>query len=554
MRALRRVGMVDDREARGKSSPLIEAMAQPEIYPNHPANVELRQTHISSVFLAGDYVYKVKKPVHFTFLDYSTIDKRYHFCQEELRLNCRLAPTVYLDVVPIMQQEREYALGGHLMTAGRWALAEYAVKMRRLPEERMLDTLVKEGRVGNKEIHAIAERLVLFHLAAATDQGSLYSAPETIWQRFGSNLKETERFIGQTITEKEITSIQDYSRRLLTQHRDLLEARLRQERIREGHGDLRAEHICLTSDIIVFDCIEFDERLRYCDVASEIAFLAMDLDNLGAPQLTEELVATYETMAQDETIRQLLPFYKCYRAFVRGKVESLKSQEEEVPHVERERAKAQAKRYFHLANRYAKGTPAPALLIVCGLVGTGKSTIARLLGDLTGFSVFNSDTTRKRLASIPTTARPRDEYRPGIYSDNFTRRTYDTLLTEAERLLKGGRGVIVDATFKEPRYRARFINLASRLRIPVLFVECQAQKQEIFRRLQEWRRRLDKVSDATWNVYLRHKEEFVPFSDIPDHCHIIVNTDTKLEEGITRVEEFLRERGNYEITSSSIFR
>jgi hypothetical protein len=239
---------------------------------------------------------------------------------------------------------------------------------------------------------------------------------------------------------------------------------------------------------------------------------------------------------------------------VRGKVESLKSAEEEVPDAERERAKAQAKRYFHLAYRYAKGTPAPALLIVCGLVGTGKSTIARLLGDLTGFSVFNSDTTRKQLAHIPTTARPQDEYRPGIYSDNFTRRTYDTLLTEAERSLREGRGVIVDATFKEPRYRALFLNLASRLKIPVLFVECQAQEQEIFRRLQERGRRLDEVPDATWNVYIRNQEGFVPLRDIPDHCHITVNTETKLEEGIERVEEFLRERGNYEISSSSIFR
>jgi len=329
---------------------------------------------------------------------------------------------------------------------------------------------------------------------------------------------------------------------------------LREERIREGHGDLRAEHICLTSDVVVFDCIEFDKRLRYFDVASEITFLAMDLDILDAPQLSEELVATYETMARDETIRQLLPFYKCYRAYVRGKVESLKSQEEEVPHLERERAKAQAKRYFHLAYRYAKGTPAPALLIVCGLVGTGKSTIARLLGDLTGFSVFNSDTTRKRLASIPTIARPQDEYRPGIYSVNFTRHTYDTLLTEAERSLRGGRGVIVDATFKDPLHRARFLNLASRLEVPALFVECQVLEQEIFRRLQECRRRLDEVSDATWNVYLRHKEGFVPFSDIPAHCRLILNTDTKLEEGIKRVEELFRERDNYEISSSSIFR
>ncbi|MFQ5917072.1 MAG: AAA family ATPase [Candidatus Binatia bacterium] len=540
MRALKRVVMVDDREARGKSPPLIEAMARPEFYPYHPANVELRQTHISYVFLAGQYVYKVKKPVRFTFLDYSTLDKRYHFCQEELRLNRRLAPKVYLEVVPIMEREGEYAPGEQLMTGGRWTLAEYAVKMRRLPEDRMLATLLKEGRVGNEEIHAIAERLVSFHLAAATDRAPLFGAPETIWLKFANNFKETERLIGQTISRKEYHAIQEFGRRFLMENRDLFQARLREERIREGHGDLRAEHICLTSDIVVYDCIEFDERLRYCDVASEIAFLAMDLDFLGASKLSEELVAAYRTMAQDETLCQLLPFYKCYRAYVRGKVESLKSQEKEVPDEERKIAKNQAKRYFHLAYRYAKGTPASALLIVCGLVGTGKSTIARLLGDLTGFVVFNSDSVRKRLADIPPTARVQDGFRTGIYTDTFTRLTYETLLDEAERSLKDGRGVIVDATFKDPLHRGHFLNLAARLKIPILFVECQAQRREIFRRLQERVYRSDEVSDATWNVHLRNQEKFVPLTEIPDNCCLIVNTETKLEEGITRVEEFLQ--------------
>ena len=273
MRALKRGSMGDDREARGKSPPLIEAMAHPEFYPNYPANVELRQTHISYVILAGEYVYKVKKPVHFPFLDYSTLNKRYHFCLEELRLNRRLAPRVYLEVVPIMQLEGKYALGEQLMIGGRWILAEYAVKMRRLPEEQMLDTLVRQGRIGNKEIHAVAEKLASFHLAAATDRAYMFGTPESIWRRFANNIIEAERFIGQTITPKEYRSIQEFGRCFLTENRDLLKVRLREERIREGHGDLRAEHICLTSDIAVFDCIEFDERLRYCDVASEIAFL-----------------------------------------------------------------------------------------------------------------------------------------------------------------------------------------------------------------------------------------------------------------------------------------
>jgi len=191
-----------------------------------------------------------------------------------------------------------------------------------------------------------------------------------------------------------------------------------------------------------------------------------------------------------------------------GKVESLKSREVEVPEIERERAKSEAQRYFHLAYRYAKGTPAPALLIVCGMAGTGKSTVAQMLGDSTGFPVFNSDAARKRLACIPSKERVTENYRSGIYSDDFSRLTYNTLLAEAERSLKAGKGAIVDATFKEPNHRGLFLDLASRLQIPTLFVECRAREDEIFRRLQERGRRLGEVSDVTWEVYLRQREEF----------------------------------------------
>ena len=158
-------------------SPLITAMTRTEFYPHHPTQVELRQTHISYVFLAGEYVYKVKKPVRFTFLDYSSLDKRYHFCQEEVRLNRRLAPTVYLGVVPIIKREEGFTLGEGTLAAGRWTVAEYAVKMRRLPEERMLDHLLKEEKVGKETIHALAQKLVSFHQAAATDRAPLYGAP-----------------------------------------------------------------------------------------------------------------------------------------------------------------------------------------------------------------------------------------------------------------------------------------------------------------------------------------------------------------------------------------
>jgi len=267
----------------------------------------------------------------------------------------------------------------------------------------------------------------------------------------------------------------------------------------------------------------------------------MDLDFLGTHELSERLVTTYATTAQDRTFLTLISFYKCYRAYVRGKVESLKSCEKEVPELERERAAAQAERYFRLSYRYAKGAPPPSLVIVCGLAGTGKSTVARILSDLTGFEVLNSDAVRKRLGGIPTTERICHDYRAGLYSDSLTQLTYRTLLAEAERSLRAGRGIIVDATFKDPEHRLLFLKGAERYRVPMLFVECQARKQGVVHRLKQRQQRPDEVSDATIEVYLQQREEFVPLSEIPDPCHIKIDTESDLEKELKAAEEFLYE-------------
>jgi aminoglycoside phosphotransferase family enzyme len=305
--------------------PLIDAMSRPEFYPHHPDRVELRQTHISYVFLAGEYVYKVKKPVRFKFLDYSTLDNRRRFCREEVRLNRRLASAVYLGVVPIIRRGEGFELkeGGKSQQGN--TITEYAVKMHRLAEDRMLNSLLAQGKVDGEDLRAIAKRLVAFHKKACEERASVYGAPDVVRRKMLANFQETRQFIGRTICEKEFSEIREYSRRFLAENRDLLERRVREGRIREGHGDLRAEHICLIDDIVVFDCIEFSEELRTGDVASEIAFLAMDLDFLGAPVLSQEWVAVYAELAEDRELLCLIPFYKCYRACVRGKVESLKS-------------------------------------------------------------------------------------------------------------------------------------------------------------------------------------------------------------------------------------
>jgi aminoglycoside phosphotransferase family enzyme/predicted kinase len=426
---------------------LLAALSQPSCYPHHPAHVEVVQTHISAVFLAGEVVYKLKKPVRFSFLNYSTLALRQHYCQEEVRLNRRLAPTVYLGVVPIAYTGDAYRVR-EAVNMKDAAVVDYLVWMRRLPLE-------------------------------------------------------------------QYALIQDFSQQFFTEHQEFTQ-RITQDRVREGHGDLRCEHVYfLDEGITIIDCIEFSPCLRTCDVASELAFLAMDLELNRAPALAAELVHTYAVQAEDEDCLRLLPFSQCYRAYVRGKVESLKSQEPKVPAAEQERARRQARRAFRLAYRYARGAPSPALVVVCGRVGTGKSTVAHRLSEDTGFAVLNSDVVRKRLAGLLPTARVGADYRAGIYSEDFTRRTYTALRTQAEEELHAGQGVIVDATCKQPEDRRALLELGNLLGVPVLFLECRASAAAVERRLWEREQRGDSASDATWAIALQEQHDFPPLDDFP---------------------------------------
>ncbi len=519
--------------------PLLTALAQPECYPHHPVQVEVVQTHISAVFLAGDVVYKLKKPVRFSFLDYSTLALRQHYCQEEVRLNRRLAPTVYLGVVPVLSTGIAYTVDDVSPMQGA-SVVDYLVKMRRLPEARRLDSLVIEARVTKEGIHALAKRLVQFHQTASTDQAALYGASDMIWRAVADNFSETAPFIGQTLRTKEYTLIQNFNQRFFAEHQELFRTRILQGRVREGHGDLRCEHVYfLDEGVTIVDCIEFSPRLRTCDTASELAFLTMDLELQGAPTLAAELAHTYAVQVEDADFLGLLPFYQCYRAYVRGKVESLKSREPEVSSTEQDRARKQARRAFRLAARYARGATPPALVVVCGRVGTGKSTVARLLSEHTGFMVLNSDVVRKRLAGLLPTAHVSADYRAGIYSAAFTRRTYTTLQTQAAEELHVGRGVIVDATCKRREDRQALLALGNRLGVPILFLECRTSAAEVERRLRERERQGDSASDATWAIALREQDDFPPFDDLPDRCHLVIDTEGAVEDALAIAEEYL---------------
>ncbi len=332
----------------------IEDLLKPEAYLHKPQKIELIQTQMSFIFLTGDYVYKVKKPVNLGYLDYTTLEKRLFFCHQELELNRRLCPDVYLAVVPITMSLRGAKRRGNLICVeGEGKAIEYAVKMKQLPQERMMDVLLFKGQVTREMIAKVAEKLVRFHQKAETSpEIAAFGKLDLIRQNCEENFSQTEKYIGVSIPARKYAQIKSYTNDFINSNVGLFDKRIKEGRIRDCHGDLHAAHICFTDDICIYDCIEFNDRFRYSDVASEVAFLAMDLDRYQRANLSKHLVNTYVELGHDADLLSLLNFYKCYRAYVRGKVESFKLDDPYIPEKEKTKVLAVAKSYFLFAESY----------------------------------------------------------------------------------------------------------------------------------------------------------------------------------------------------------
>jgi aminoglycoside phosphotransferase family enzyme len=330
---------------------LIKALLDPKAYPDLPQRVELRQTQMSYVLLADDYVYKIKKPVDFGFLDYTTLENRQFYCQKEIELNRRLCPDAYLGVVRVTNDKGRIRIGG----GGK--AEEYAVKMRRLPQEAMMDALLAENKVTLEMVADVAATLVEFHKKAATGGDiNQFGGLDTVNQNAEENFTQTEKYIGTIIAPDTYQSIKSYTGGFIEANVPLFNKRVAEGRIKDCHGDLHAAHICFHNGICIYDCIEFNDRFRYCDVASEVAFLAMDLDQYGRADLSDGFVSAYVEKSHDEELKQLLNFYKCYRAYVRGKVGCFQYDDPYISAEEKGEVMTNAKSYFKLAESYIEGT------------------------------------------------------------------------------------------------------------------------------------------------------------------------------------------------------
>jgi hypothetical protein len=334
--------------------PLVQAMLEPPLYPNHPARVDLIQTHISYLFLAGELVYKVKKPVNFGFLDFTTLEKRHYFCQQEIMLNRRFSPDIYLAVVPIS------LIGGSVRLGDETAVVEYAVTMKRINEEHMLSRLLEAGKVGPEAMQRIGIHLAKVYAAIPSDEKArAFGTLGVISTNIVENFEQTRRYIGGPVSQETFDAVESWSLSFMKNNTALFEQRMAQDRIKDCHGDLHLQHICVEGEhIYIFDCIEFNERFRFGDVASDVAFLAMDLDFNGYADFALTFVDAYTEASRDLTLSQVLPFYKVYRAYVRAKVTSFMLDDAGLDGKSRGEVMLRAKEYYDLALRYVQGDAA----------------------------------------------------------------------------------------------------------------------------------------------------------------------------------------------------
>ncbi|MEO5719041.1 MAG: AAA family ATPase [Chthoniobacterales bacterium] len=500
------------------SGPLLPFLETPDSYPHRPAAVRSTETHISWVFFASPFVYKVKKPVNLGFLDFSTLAKRRRFCEREVDLNRRLCPEVYLGVRPIYETTRGLSFED---SSGK--IIEYAVKMRELPHGWFLKDLLDKGAVGEREIDRLIARLRSFYDSEIpTPQIEGWGRPKKLKISTEENFEQVRPFVGRTVSAVAFDTIRVFTNGFYAANERLFEERIRQERIRDCHGDLHLDHVHITPEAVtIFDCIEFNDRFRFIDIANDLAFLAMDFDFEREHKLGALFLRHAARELGDPGLLKLAEFYKCYRAFLRGKVESLQMKSEE--HATR------ARRYFQLALRYATLGSGPSLVVVMGGVATGKSTVARALGTELSWPVFSSDSIRKSLAGVPLTKRTEPDLRRRLYSEGATEETYQKLIAEGLGALARPGGAVLDATFSSRAKRDLLRRESGKAGVAVQWIELQAERGAIRERLRGRTKSATEVSDARLEDLEMLSTRYEPPSELA-HELIEVSTGGALSE------------------------
>lgn len=506
-------------ESDARSSAVVELLKQPAAYPDRPKGVSLIETHISWVFLTDRFVYKLKKPVRFDFVDFSTPDARRRACLAERELNGRMARGVYLGVLPITADARgRFALGG------QGQAIDWVVKMRRLPADRMLDNLLRDRQLSEADAERLAAWLANYYdrLSPICMDASRYrQAIERHVLRNRAELLDPKHSLPTELVKRCHAAQMRFQALAQTQFDD----RVCDGRMIDGHGDLRPEHICLESEPVIFDCLEFNEELRRVDVADELGFLAMECDYLGAERLGQQIIETYRRVSGDRFSTALWSFYKCYRACVRAKVAALAAAQAEAPL--NDAARRRARRYLDLADRYARQLGPPTLIVVSGLMGSGKTTLATALANRLGSDLLSTDSIRRELlGASPSPA----AFNEGHYAPTLRRRVYREMLRRAGMLLRQGVSLVLDGAFLKTAKRDAARELAESSDAVSLLVHCTCAPQTALERIASRAAAGGALSEARSDLYNSQRLAEEPYERSANTIEVDTTAAVRMQE------------------------
>lgn len=506
---------------------LIGALQDHTLFDHPVQQFEVIETHISYVLLTGSYAYKFKKSVNLGFLDFSTLERRKFYCDEELRLNQRLAPDLYVKVIAITGSVQSPRINGP------GPIIEFAVKMVQFPQDAQLDRVLGHNGLQQAHMDALAAQVASFHKeAAVADHQSRFGEPNHVRSHMLQNFEYFDSGSENGLLAEELHRLYAWCKEALDQHDEDFRDRKRQGRIREGHGDMHLTNMVLMGDsIVIFDCIEFNEALRWIDVISEIAFLIMDLDYRERADLGRRFLNTYLQHTGDYSGLRLMRLYLVYRSLVRAKIAHIQWQQSSSNQSPSEAAKERYLHHLRLAMGYTEQPAIAPLVITRGLSGSGKTTVAVQYVAQTGAIQLRSDVERKRLHNLPASARTGSRLDSGIYSAEESKRIYHRLAELAQTVLQAGYPVIVDAAFLKKAQRREFRELADSLGVPFAILDCQATDEVLRQRIQARQRATDDASEADVAVLQHQIETQEPLDEDEQDSQILLHTDAAGESG-----------------------
>ena len=500
--------------------PLIQRMLQPDFYPHAVQEpIQLFQTHVSYVVTTGNVAYKLKKAVDFGFLDYSTLEKRHHFCNEEMRLNERGAgSTLYSEVVPISETDGEFVLGSDRHPV------EYAVKMKQFPQETLLSKILEQGELTEDLLCRLAVQVADFHRKSVTSEYiRSFGTVEQVRQAFDENYEQTAGYIGGPQTQQQFDETQAYTDRFFAEREDLFKQRMQQGYIRECHGDVHLRNICYWHDeLLLFDCIEFNEPFRFVDVMYDIAYIVMDLDVYKRPDLRAAFLNAYVEEMGDWEGLLVLPIYVSRQTYVRAKVASFLLDDPLASDTDKKQAYETAAMYYKLAWEYTQ-IPQGRLILMSGLSGSGKTTAAREVVRQSGAIHIRSDAVRKHLGGISIHDRGDDS----LYTPDMTKRTYDRLLELGISLVQNGYTVVLDAKYDRQTLRQAAIAQATAHSLPLQILHCTAPMDVLSDRVHK---RSGDIADATVEVLAQQTYE--PLTEVEQPFVVTIDSASDIQPQI----------------------